>query len=70
MKITIHLISDLIKTIHYGKDVGADKGSFVYAKIEARSRKTDPFMALVMSMVPEYEIKEYVPLKKGCVLVM
>lgn len=58
------------KTIHYGKDVGADKGSFVYAKIEARSRKTDPFMALVMSMVPEYEIKEYVPLKKGCVLVM
>lgn len=58
------------KTIRYGKDVGADKGSFVYAKIEARSRKTDPFMALVASVIVETEIKEYVPLKKGCVLVM
>lgn len=46
------------KTIRYGRDVGADKGSFVYAKIEAKSRKTDPFMALVASMVPETEIKE------------
>ena len=46
------------KTIRYGRDVGADKGSFVYAKIEAKSRKTDPFMALVASMVPESEIKE------------
>ena len=58
------------KTIRYGKDAGADKGSFVYAKIEARSRKTDPFMALVASVIIETEIKEYVPLKKGCVLVM
>lgn len=46
------------KTIRYGRDVGADKGSFVYAKIEAHSRKTDPFMALVASMVPEEKIKE------------
>ena len=46
------------KTIRYGRDVGADKGSFVYAKIEAKSRKTDPFMALVASMVCESEIKE------------
>ena len=46
------------KTIRYGRDVGADKGSFVYAKIEARSRKTDPFMALVASMVPEGEIPD------------
>lgn len=46
------------KTIRYGRDVGADKGSFVYAKIEARSRKTDPFMALVASMIPESQIKE------------
>ena len=42
----------------YGRDVGADKGSFVYAKIEAKSRKNDMFMALVASMVPETEIKE------------
>ena len=46
------------KTIRYGRDVGADKGSFVYAKIEAKSRKTDPFMALVASMVFENEIKQ------------
>lgn len=46
------------KTIRYGRDAGADKGSFVYAKIEGKSRKTDPFMALVASMVPESLIKE------------
>ena len=46
------------KVIRYGRDQGADKGSFVYAKIEARSRKNDPFMALVASMIPEAEIKE------------
>jgi phage terminase large subunit-like protein len=46
------------KVIPYGKDQGADKGSFVYAKIEGKSRKTDPFMALVASMVPESHIKE------------
>ena len=45
------------KTIRYGREQGADKGSFVYAKIEAKSRKTDPFMALVASMVPEEQIK-------------
>lgn len=46
------------KTIRYGRDMGADKGSFVYAKIEAKSRKTDPFMALVASMVPEAELRD------------
>lgn len=46
------------KLVPYGKIKGADKGSFVYAKIEAKSRKTDPFMALVASMVKEGEIKE------------
>lgn len=46
------------KTIRYGKNAGADKGSFVYGKIEAKSRKNDPFMALVASMVAEEEIKD------------
>lgn len=46
------------KLVPYGKVKGADKGSFVYAKIEAKSRKTDPFMALVAAMVKEGEIKE------------
>lgn len=45
------------KLIRYGRNVGADKGSFVYAKIEGKSRKTDPFMALAASMVPEEKIK-------------
>lgn len=58
------------KLIRYGRDVGADKGSFVYGKIEARSRKTDPFMALVMSFVHEGETKVYKPLKKRTVLVI
>ena len=52
------------KTIRYGRDMGADKGSFVYAKIEGKSRKTDPFMALVASMVPEDKIKERAKLSK------
>ena len=46
------------KLIPYGRGEGADKGSFVYAKIEAKSRKTDPFMALVHSMVEEAKLKE------------
>lgn len=56
------------KAISYGKKEGADKGSFVYAKIEAKSRKNDPFMALVASVIGENEIKEYVPITTDCVL--
>lgn len=45
------------KLIPYGRRPGqaddADVGNFVYGKIEAKSRKTDPFMALVASMVVE-----------------
>lgn len=36
-----------------GKKDGTDTGNFFYAKIEAKSRKTDPFMALVASMTCE-----------------
>mgnify|MGYP005781952291 FL=1 len=39
-----------------GKADDADMGNFVYGKIEAKSRKTDPFMALVASMVIEDEL--------------
>ena len=35
---------------------GADTGNYVYAKIEPHTRKTDPFMALVASMVIENEL--------------
>lgn len=41
------------KRVRRSKKIGVDTGNFIYAKIEARSRKTDPFMALVASMVVE-----------------
>lgn len=45
------------KMVRYGRKIGkeddADIGNFVYAKIEAKSRKTDPFMAVVASMTVE-----------------
>lgn len=51
------------KLIRYGRKIGkaddADMGNFVYGKIEAKSRKTDPFMALVASMVIEDELPAY-----------
>jgi phage terminase large subunit-like protein len=39
------------------RDIGVDTGNFGYAKIEGKSRKTDPFMALVMSMTGESELR-------------
>lgn len=44
------------KLVRSGKKKGTDTGNFYYAKIEAKSRKTDPFMALVHSMVIEDEL--------------
>lgn len=41
------------KLVASGKKEGTDTGNFYYAKIEAKSRKTDPFMALVAAMVIE-----------------
>lgn len=45
------------KMVRYGRKLGkeddADIGNYVYAKIEAKSRKTDPFMAIVASMTIE-----------------
>lgn len=64
------------KLIRYGRRAGSqednDIGNFVYGKIEAKSRKTDPFMALAASMTvedqlpisnstrtPDYDVCEY-----------
>lgn len=41
------------KRVRSSRKMGVDTGNFIYAKIEAKSRKTDPFMALVASMVVE-----------------
>lgn len=41
------------KRVRRSKKIGVDTGNYVYAKIEGKSRKTDPFMALVASMTCE-----------------
>lgn len=41
------------KRVRSSKRLGVDTGNFIYAKIEGKSRKTDPWMALVASMVVE-----------------
>lgn len=41
------------KRVRSSRKIGAETGNFYYAKIEAKSRKTDPFMALAASMVIE-----------------
>lgn len=45
------------KRVRSSRNVGVDTGNFIYAKIEAKSRKTDPFMALAASMVIEPLLK-------------
>lgn len=44
------------KLVKASKSIGSDTGNFYYAKIEGKSRKTDPFMATVASMVIEGEL--------------
>ncbi len=44
------------KLIRSGIKTGEDTGNRVYAKIEPKSRKTDPFMALVASVIIEDEL--------------
>ena len=44
------------KRVRSSRKMGVDTGNFIYAKIEAKSRKTDPWMALVASMVVEPEL--------------
>ena len=41
------------KRVRSSKTIGSDTGNFYYAKIEAKSRKTDPFMALVAGIISE-----------------
>ena len=41
------------KRVRSSKKLGVNTGNFIYAKIEAKSRKTDPWMALVASMTGE-----------------
>ena len=44
------------KKVKAGRREGTDTGNYYYAKIEAKRRKTDPFMALVAAMTLEEEL--------------
>ncbi len=50
------------KRVQSSRKIGVNTGNFIYAKIEAKSRKTDPFMALVASMVVEPALGSGAPL--------
>lgn len=41
------------KRVPASRKIGSDTGNYFYAKIDARARKTDPFMAFVAAMVAE-----------------
>ncbi len=49
------------KRVRSSKKAGVDTGNFIYAKIEAKSRKTDPFMAFVASMTIEFALGNGIP---------
>lgn len=51
------------KRVRSSRQMGVDTGNFIYAKIEAKSRKTDPFMALVASMVCEEALGDGQPVQ-------
>jgi phage terminase large subunit-like protein len=45
------------KLVPWGRNVGGNIGNYLYGKIEPKSRKTDPFMALVQAMTIETELE-------------
>lgn len=47
------------KRVRSSRKTGSDTGNFYYAKIEAKSRKTDMFMALVASMCDEAKLNSF-----------
>lgn len=51
------------KRVRSSKKLGVDTGNFIYAKIDAKSRKTDPFMALVASMTAEPALGDGMPVQ-------
>lgn len=51
------------KRVRSSRSAGVDTGNFIYAKIEAKSRKTDPFMALVASMCGDHVLGSGDPIK-------
>lgn len=52
------------KRVRSAKKWGVDTGNFIYAKIEPKSRKTDPFMALVAAMTCEQALGTGAPARR------
>lgn len=52
------------KRVRASRSAGSETGNFYYAKIEAKSRKTDPWMALVAAMCVEDKLGAGTPPKK------
>jgi phage terminase large subunit-like protein len=55
---TLRWAANNTKKIKSSKKQGSDTGNYYYGKIEAKSRKTDPFMAFVASMTIEAELPD------------
>jgi len=53
---TLRWATNNTKLFSAGKKQGTDTGNFVYGKIEQKSRKTDPFFALMHAMTIESEL--------------
>lgn len=51
------------KRVRSAKKYGVDTGNYIYAKIEPKSRKTDPFMAFVAAMVCEPALGSGAPVR-------
>lgn len=51
------------KRVRSAKKWGVETGNFIYAKIEPKSRKTDPFMALVAAMTCEETLGTGAPVR-------
>ena len=51
------------KRVRSGRAQGTDTGNYYYAKIEGKSRKTDPFMALAAGMAAEGVLGDGLPLR-------
>lgn len=51
------------KRVRSSKKLGVDTGNYIYAKIEGKSRKTDPFMALAAAMTAEAVLGDGLPLR-------
>lgn len=52
------------KRLRSSRSIGSETGNFYYAKIEGKSRKTDPFMALVAAMCIEDLLGHGTPAQK------